>query len=79
MDENLTLTPREAEMLRGFGVCRKRIEKKIEFDPRSVRVKGWKARLEDYERAEQTIALTAKLRALGGDAKSRRGALVTKH
>ena len=35
MDEKLTLTPREAEMLRDINVCRKRILKKIAFDPLS--------------------------------------------
>ncbi len=75
--EDLKLTLREADMLHGVRVCSARIERRIKADPLSVRVKPWEARLVAYETAEQQIALTAKIRALGGDVRSRRAPLVT--
>ncbi len=61
---DVTLTPREQHRLRSLAVCRKRIEKKIVRDPRSVRVRGWKNRLEDYDRAETALILAAQLRVV---------------
>ena len=75
--EDLKLTPREADMLHGVRVCSARIKRRIMADPLSVRVKPWEARLKTYETAEEQIALTAKIRALGGDARPRRAPLVT--
>ena len=79
MDEKLTLTPRETIMLRDIGVCRTRILKKIEQDPRSTRVKAWKARLEDYDRAEQRIAVAAQVRLLKDSTKFRPVDSSTRH
>ncbi len=63
-DIEITLTPREQYRLNSIGVCRARIQSKIKSDPRSVRVKGWKARLEDYDRAETAVLLAAQLRVV---------------
>ena len=46
-DIEVTLTPREQHRLASIAYCRRRIERKIVADPRSVRVKGWKVRLDE--------------------------------
>ncbi len=61
---DVTLTLREQDRLRTIKTCCERIEKKIARDPNSTRVKGWEARLEEYERGVERLYLMSKLKAL---------------
>ncbi len=63
-DGQVLLTPRERLRLGAIAQCRRRIEGKITFDPGSVRVAGWSARLADYERAATAVVLAAELRVV---------------
>ncbi len=58
------LTEREKQRVKSMRHCRKRILMKIKRDPNSSFVSAWEARLAEYDRAEQKIALRSQLRAV---------------